>query len=200
MTKDYSRAGAWFSIYFFMFVLKQEKRDTEKMKTVEEIKINKNKETQRFTCVLLEKGPGRMVLGYYARKAGTIADIAIPPGSTTIAHYWSDRGYVMWRMFDAALDLIGTLFHICRNVAFSSDSVSYEDLIIDIWVSPQGHCRLLDEDELVQTAAKGCISDAEQEWIARWRSAVIEQHDAAIMEAAAGESALLALVQQNGLQ
>ena len=67
-----------------------------------EIKRHKNKPEQQFHCELLHRETGYAVLRYVARKPGLIADIIIPPGSTTIAHYWQKRPYVVWRMFDSS--------------------------------------------------------------------------------------------------
>ena len=65
-----------------------------------EIKRHKNKPEQQFACELLHRKSGYAVLRYRSEKPGLIADIEIPAGSTTIAHYWQDRFYVAWRMFE----------------------------------------------------------------------------------------------------
>ncbi len=140
------------------------------MATVEEIKIHKNKETQRFRCDLVHCRPGYMVLSYTSSKPGKISDISIPPGSTTIAHYWQDRHYVLWRMFDVSGNLIGSLFHICRNVNISESRVGYEDLLLDIWVAPDGIVRILDEDEVEQCRQARLLTAAEEEIIAMQKS------------------------------
>ncbi|MCP4715225.1 MAG: DUF402 domain-containing protein, partial [Deltaproteobacteria bacterium] len=108
------------------------------MQTIKEIKNHKNKATQRFSCELLLREACHVVLQYRAEEAGRVGDIAIAPGSTTIAHYWQDKHYVLWRMFDNRGCLIGTLFHICTDVVITDTSVSYLDLLLDIWITPQG--------------------------------------------------------------
>ena len=65
-----------------------------------EIKRHTNKPEQRFHCELLHRESGYAVLRYVAETSGLIADMVIAPGSTTVAHYWQDRPYVAWRMFD----------------------------------------------------------------------------------------------------
>jgi hypothetical protein len=157
------------------------------MPVIEEIKHHKNKPTQRFRCELVHRGTGHMVLRYRAAKAGRISDIAIAPGSTTIAHYWTDRGYVLWRMFDRRGRLIGTLLHICRAVTLTMSSVSYEDLILDIWIDPEGRARVLDADELEQCRQAGQISAAETVWIRRQRDMFIADRAAILREAEAFE-------------
>jgi hypothetical protein len=126
-----------------------------------EIKRHKNKPDQQFACELLHREQGYAVLRYQSDEPGLISDIPIPPGSTTIAHYWQDRFYVAWRMFDQKGCLLGTLFHVCSNVELGQDRVSYDDLLLDIWINPGGTMRVLDEDEVRQTFSNGQLSEAE---------------------------------------
>jgi len=142
-----------------------------------EIKRHKNKPEQRFHCELLHRESGYAVLRYVAEKSGQIADISIVPGSTTVAHYWQDRPYVAWRMFDFNKSLIGTLFHICTNVCIREDHLTYDDLLLDIWIMPDGKIRVLDEDELQTCIAAGRISAFELNTIQRAHKHITGRHD-----------------------
>jgi hypothetical protein len=126
-----------------------------------EIKRHKTKPDERFKCELLHNDAGHLVLRYRSDKPGRIADIAIPPGSTTIAHYWPGRTYVAWRMFDSSHCLLGTLFHVSTNISVNEGNVAYDDLLLDIWITPGGSLRILDEDEVRQASSAGLLSDAE---------------------------------------
>jgi predicted RNA-binding protein associated with RNAse of E/G family len=142
-----------------------------------EIKRHKNKPEQQFHCELLHRESGYAVLRYVAKQSGLIADMAIAPGSTTVAHYWHDRPYVVWRMFDRNKSLIGTLFHICTNVCIREDFLSYDDLLLDIWIAPDGKMRVLDEDELKICIAAGRISEPELNIIQQARTDIIARHE-----------------------
>jgi hypothetical protein len=146
------------------------------MELIEEIKVHKNKETHRFRCSLLHREAGYLVLFYHADKPGRIQDIIIPPRSTTIAHYWTGRGYVLWRMYGPDSTLIGTLFHICRDVTITETAVQYLDLIIDIWISANGEPRVLDEDELEESRQQGLVSDEEMRWIRTQQALITATH------------------------
>ena len=150
------------------------------MQKFKEIKRHKNKPEQRFLCDLAQRKPGYIVLVYHASSAGRIADIDIAPGSTTIAHYWQSGGYVLWRMFAADRTLVGTLFHICKNTAIGVHSVSYDDLILDIWVNPQGIVRVLDEDELADAIKAGLVTENEQNWIEKQKQIILAGYAAII--------------------
>ncbi len=150
------------------------------MQKITEIKRHKNKPEQRFLCELALREPGHIAIVYHAESAGRIADIEIAPGSTTIAHYWQGGGYVLWRMFSADKRLIGTLFHICANTDIQQAAVSYDDLILDIWISPRGEARVLDEDELSEAAQAGLVTAEELRWIDSQRKRVLSEYPSII--------------------
>ena len=143
------------------------------MQTIEEIKVHKNKETQRFLCSVLHCEAGYLVLAYHSEKPGRIQDIVIPPGATTVAHYWTGRGYVLWRMYGPDRALIGTLFHICTDVCITKTSVQYLDLILDIWIPAHGEPRVLDEDELAECTQQGLVSNEERQWIEEQKNIIL---------------------------
>ena len=142
-----------------------------------EIKRHKNKPEQRFHCELLHRESGYAVLRYVAEASGLIGDMSIAPGSTTVAHYWQDRPYVAWRMFDLNKSLIGTLFHICTNVCIREDLLRYDDLLLDIWIAPDGKIRVLDEDELQACIAAGRISESELNTIQQAHTDIISRRE-----------------------
>lgn len=127
-----------------------------------EIKKHKDKPDQQFTCELRGRGPGWVVLRYHARESGQIADIRIPAGSTTIAFYREHCSHVLWRMYDARLHLLGSLFHICQHIAITRHRVTYEDLLLDVWLTPAGRLRVLDRDEFDRCWYNGRLSAPER--------------------------------------
>lgn len=161
------------------------------MQKIEEIKRHKNKPEQRFRCDLALREPGHIVLVYHAASAGRIADITIAPGSTTIAHYWQSGGYVLWRMFAADRTLAGTLFHICADTDIQDASVSYDDLILDIWITPQGAVRVLDQDELEDAIKAELVTGSEQRWIEKQKQLILADFTNIIAGVMHIESAIL---------
>ena len=146
------------------------------MSVIEEIKEHKNKETQRFRCTMLHREANYLVVSFHSEKEGNIKDIIIPSGSTTIAHYWTDSDYVAWRMYGPEGLLIGTLFHIAKDVIIASNHVRYLDLIVDIWITPDGKPRILDEDELEECKKAGVISIEEDRWIEKQKALIVHSH------------------------
>jgi len=74
--------------------------------------------------------------------------LIIPKGSYTIAYYWKDRPYNLYVWRDIKGKYLGSYFNIVKNTQIKDEVVSFEDLIIDIMVLPNGEYFILDEDEL----------------------------------------------------
>jgi len=160
------------------------------MPFIEELKKHKNKPLQRFACEVIERTTDSLILRYWSAVEGRMSDIAIPAGSTTVGFYWQKRGFVLWRMYAAEGTLLGSLFHICRDTTISETQVSYLDLILDIWISPDGTVRILDEDELAACRASGLLSSEEAQWIDQVKGFILKEYAQLLAEAADAEGKL----------
>ena len=79
-------------------------------------------------------------------------------------------------MYDSEGLLLGTLFHIVSNVIITSRHVRYLDLIVDIWIAPDGKLRVLDEDELEACRKAGLMSIEEEQWIEKQKALILQTH------------------------
>jgi predicted RNA-binding protein associated with RNAse of E/G family len=103
-----------------------------------------------FVCErLLLEPQRRAVLRYVVDRDWHIegADLVVPRGTVTIAHYWAERPYNVyhWRAADR------TLAYYCNVVSATSieaDQVSYDDLVVDVLIDPSGSALVLDEEDL----------------------------------------------------
>ncbi|OEH93057.1 DUF402 domain-containing protein [Bacillus solimangrovi] len=75
-------------------------------------------------------------------------ELTIPEGSYTIAYYWRDQPYNLYIWRNHTGDYLGSYFNIVRNTYYTHEFVSFEDLIIDVLVLPNGDYFILDEHEL----------------------------------------------------
>ena len=139
-----------------------------------EIRLHTSKPPQEFLCDLLHHEDKYAVLGYLSPGSYTVGATTIEKGSITIAHYWSDRNYILWIFKKPDVSIIGHLFHIARDVEIGEDYVRYVDLELDIWFSPDGNATVLDEDEVKDYYNKGIFDDQ--------TIALIEEQKAAILE------------------
>ena len=138
-----------------------------------EIRLHKNKAPQEFLCSLLFRTNDYLVLAFQSPASSRINGRLIEKGSTTIAHYWSNRNYTLWKFIDINHSLIGYLFHICTDVVFEKSSVTYMDLELDIWVAPDGRFTILDQEEVNACCEKGLMNSSEQSLIEREKNKIV---------------------------
>lgn len=138
-----------------------------------EIRLHRGKPPQEFVCQLLHREGGYLVLGYHLDRPVTIGGSNLEKGSSTIAHYWQNRQYVLWLFRGTDHTVAGYLFHIVTNLEIGPDFIRYEDLELDIWFDHHGHHRLLDQDELNDCARRGLITPGELTLIEQQKKAVI---------------------------
>ncbi|MBO0998636.1 DUF402 domain-containing protein [Bacillus sp. SD075] len=117
-----------------------------------ERKIRYDSKVIEHNCLLLNKQNQQVVLFHeildsFTMKAGSIK-LTIPVGSYTIAYYWKDRPYNLYIWRDNEGNYLGSYLNIVRNTYMADTLISFEDLIIDILVLPDGSRFILDEDEL----------------------------------------------------
>lgn len=133
------------------------------MGEVRELKQNLTRADEQYTCHLLHREPGYVVLSYRSSREFRVGTSVIPPGTITIAHYRLGVPNLVWRMTTPDGTLIGHLLHLVRDRDIQDAQVSYTDLVLDIWITPDGEAKLLDEDELWQCVAAGKLSKEEAE-------------------------------------
>ncbi|WP_307439726.1 DUF402 domain-containing protein [Bacillus sp. V2I10] len=117
-----------------------------------ERKIKYDSEIVEHSCILLKAKNQNVVLFHKILESFTMTanhtKLTIPRGSYTIAYYWSDRPYNLYIWRDHKGDYLGSYFNIVKNTYITDKVVSFEDLIIDIIVLPNGDFFILDENEL----------------------------------------------------
>ncbi|MEC3035126.1 DUF402 domain-containing protein, partial [Bacillus thuringiensis] len=124
---------------------------TSKSEIIER-KIRYNSTIVDHNCLLLEKQSQSIVLFHEVQYSFTMTandtKLTIPKGSYTIAYYWKDCPYNLYVWRDIKGKYLGSYFNIVKNTQIKDEVVSFEDLIIDIMVLPNGEYFILDEDEL----------------------------------------------------
>lgn len=139
---------------------------TLKSKIIER-KIRYDSTIVEHTCLLFEKKLKSIVLFHEVQYLFTMTahdtSLIIPKGSYTIAYYWEDRPYNLYIWRDKDGRYLGSYFNIVKNTQVTNEVVSFEDLIIDIMVLPNGEYFMLDEDELpepIESFEDGYVNEA----------------------------------------
>jgi hypothetical protein len=132
-----------------------------------EVKRHLNKPDERYQCELIRKEPDAVVLRYISDRSFQSSELGIsfPPGCITIAFYWQSRPYVFWGIYSPQKQLLGYLAHICKEMRIDENSVSYLDMLLDIWFFPDGRRVILDEDEVAECVEAGVLSQEDTAYI-----------------------------------
>lgn len=145
--------------YHVKLLLTGEYRQPHMQRFFRELRLHRAKPPQEFVCDLLREGRKYVVLRYTARDAYTIGGTALEKGTVTIAHYWSDRNYVLWKFKKPDDTIIGYLFHIVSHPEIGKDFVRYLDLELDIWFTPDGTPTILDQNEVNDYYRRGIFDE-----------------------------------------
>lgn len=105
-----------------------------------------------YPCALLQANRKHAVLFHKIQESFSMvteqATLTIPVGSYTLAYYWEERPYNLYIWRDKNGQYLGAYFNIVKNTSITDDLVTFEDLIIDVLVFPNGDWYILDEEEL----------------------------------------------------
>ncbi|GIO69348.1 DUF402 domain-containing protein [Paenibacillus sp. FSL M7-1455] len=133
-------------------------------------------------CTLLKMELPKIVLLHQVDKPFTMpagaSELTIPEGTYTFAYYWIDRPYNLYFWRDGQGNYLGSYFNLVRNTTVTDEAVSFEDLIIDLLVLPNGEHFVLDEDELPEP-----LHQFENGFVHEALHALIGQKDAILEDA-----------------
>lgn len=113
-----------------------------------EIKHKLNGSRHEFNCQTLEKSPGYVVMLYRLEKPISIEDQHFVAGTLSLGYFWDDRNYNVYHWVTPQGESQAVYVNIADNTTITHDIVEWRDLILDLLITPDGRCQLLDEDEL----------------------------------------------------
>ena len=97
-------------------------------------------------------------------------NLALPRGTVTIGHFWTDRPYNVYHWLDRGRT-VALYVSAATDTTIDGDAIEYRDLVIDVLIRPSGALEILDEDELppsiepryriaIAKALEACITEA----------------------------------------
>jgi len=116
--------------------------------SIVEIKTTLAGERKQFDCELLKFARGEVVVIYRMPRDVQLEDLLLRKDSISIGYFWEDRAYNAYHWIDAQCQTLALYFNICDNTRISRQQVAWRDLSVDILITPDLRCRVLDEDEL----------------------------------------------------
>lgn len=113
-----------------------------------EIKETLAGERREFRCTLVSHRVDEVVVSYRSPAGGVVEDVTLPAGTLTLGYFWEPRPYNAYHWLAPDGSTLGLYFNVSDTTRITPQRVEWRDLVVDVLVTPDGRCRVLDEDEL----------------------------------------------------
>ena len=135
-----------------------------------EVKRRLDGSVRTYPCEAVQADRDHAVLLYRLPGQGKVADLVLPAGTLTLAYYWADRPYNVYHWIAPSRETLGYYFNLSGSVTIGGDRLEWEDLEVDVLVTPDGRVQILDEDAVPQSAAARLpeIARARERVLADW--------------------------------
>jgi predicted RNA-binding protein associated with RNAse of E/G family len=138
------------------------------MREVTVCKLDPNgRETFRYTGRIVAEGARYAEIeAYFGRPDVALPYVTFRTGDRLIETFYTDRWYNVFALYDVTGGhLKGWYCNITRPAEITPERIAWQDLALDVWVSPAGDVLVLDEDEFAtlnldvetQTAARHAV-------------------------------------------
>ena len=115
---------------------------------ISEVKTTLGGKRQIFDCECIRYSAGETVVLYRMPADHQLEDLLLSKGTLSMGYFWEDRPYNAYHWVDDNQQTLALYFNICDNTHISEKQVAWRDLDVDILITPDQRCRVLDEDEL----------------------------------------------------
>jgi uncharacterized protein len=116
--------------------------------TILEIKETLTGQRKEFPCMPCAVAEDEVVILYKVDHEGRVEDVVLPAGTLSLGYFWATRPYNAYHWVTPEGRTIGLYFNISEGADITPQQVVWRDLVVDVLVTPDGRCRVLDEDEL----------------------------------------------------
>jgi predicted RNA-binding protein associated with RNAse of E/G family len=87
-----------------------------------------------------------------------LEDLLLRKGTLSLGYFWEDRPYNAYHWVGDNQQTLALYFNICDSTHISPEQVAWRDLTVDILITPDQRCRVLDEDELPDDLDRDLLS------------------------------------------
>lgn len=101
-----------------------------------------------FDCELLYADDRETVVIYRMPEDVQLEDVKLPKGCVSVGYFWAHKPFNAYHWVDDRRRSLALYLNICDNVSLSSEQIAWRDLTVDVLITPDTRCRVLDEDEL----------------------------------------------------
>lgn len=145
---------------------------------------------RRFDCEAIFVSSRLAVVKFIFIRPVTIGGTTHEAGGWTEGFFWRRRNYNLYHIVSREGVPLADRFDVIDHVRIQPRGVRYDDLLLDLWLYPNGEVLLEDEDEVQQALAAGQLSQPRLEVIRRTEKLLLDQ-GRRIVDRALGELALL---------
>lgn len=126
------------------------------------VKLNARGETKiRYQGEQIERlAHGLVIKAPWTLPAKDLGYTRFELGDTFVEYYYTDRWFNIFEISDKQHTLKGWYCNVAAPAKITDDTIEQIDLLLDVWVTPQGDTLLLDEDEF---AADTTLSHEQRE-------------------------------------
>jgi predicted RNA-binding protein associated with RNAse of E/G family len=125
--------------------------------------------------VLRREGGAIVLRTAWNREPLALGYVLLESGDFWTEHFYADRWYNIFEIHGGDGRLKGWYCNITRPARITADQVAAEDLALDLWVAPDGECRVLDEDEFAALPLTPAEREAAQRALAELQTMVAQR-------------------------
>jgi len=121
--------------------------------------------------ILERLASGVIIQAYWSQATKHLGYTTFEPGDRFIEYYYTNRWYNIFDIADANGVRKGWYCNVAEPAVLFDERIEQVDLLLDVWVSPHGAIRVLDEDEF---AADTMLTDEQRSGAKRGLQALLE--------------------------
>jgi hypothetical protein len=140
-----------------------------------EVKRSITGEDRVFDCTAISVTPRLAIVRFDFTAPLTLGGRTYAAGGWTEGFFWRSRSYNLYHIRSSDGGLIADRFDVIDRVCIHPEGVRYHDLLLDIWLYPDGRVIVEDEDELEEAFARGQVSPARRALVERTRRLLVSR-------------------------
>lgn len=120
------------------------------------------------------RGDRAVIHARWAHGARDLGYVIFAPSDRFTEYFYADQWFNIMRVGGADGALKGWYCNITRPATITDEAIIYDDLLLDVWVSADGVCLVLDEDEFTAADLDDALRQGARRGLAevlRWAQA-----------------------------
>jgi len=132
-------------------------------------------EDRVFDCTAISVSARLAIVRFDFTRPLTVDGRTYEAGGWTEGFFWRARRYNLYHIRSRQGEVIADRFDVIERVRIHPGGVRYHDLLLDVWLYPDGRVFVEDEDELEEAIALGRVSPWRQAIVARTRRLLLSR-------------------------